>query len=226
MGAFCVNTWLGDGTYRGECCQAVEALNSVLRSTPSESLGITESQKLYYYTLMDIYTPVTGVAYHTAEWWHTLSDSAAVRTVPETPSFVFWEPGYPITYPFWTFVRQALGGDEGDGSYGLVRSELESNWPSLVAHLEQIFRDEPAQAIADLKQVRTMLARINTVEWTIRGRAYPTNLPAVNIVDTTPVLLTGIASIDRGCYHARVCAQWAGKTCLTPHPTMSLTWCP
>lgn len=225
MGAFCVNSWLVDASYKGECCQAVQALNTVLRSTPPENLGITESQKLYYYTLMDIYTPDTGVVYHTPEWWHTLS-SSPLPTMPETPTSVFWEPGYPIEYPFWTFVRVALGGDESPGAYALVRKELESNWPSLVTHLEQIFSNEPETVIAKLKQVLFMLGRINTVEWTIRGRPYPTNLPAVNIMDMTPVNLTGIASIESGCYHARVCAQWSGRTCLTPHPSMSLTWCP
>jgi len=225
MGAFCVDSWLVDASYTNECCQAMDALNGVLRKTDPGNLGITESQKLYYYTLMDIYTPVTGIVFHTPEWWHTLEGSA-VSSVPETPDFVFWEPGYEIEFPFWTFVRLAMGGEDGAGAYGMVRDELRSNWPSLVSHLEEIYRSEPAMAIQQLKHVLTMLGRLNTVEWTIRGRAYPTNLPAVNIIDTTPVNLTGIASIERGCYHAQVCAQWSAKTCLTPHPTMALTWCP
>lgn len=225
MGAFCVETWLADATYRGECCRAMEALNTVLRSSPPQNLGITESQKLYYFTLMDIYTPVTGTVFHTPEWWHTL-EGKETAVAAELPDFVFWEPGRPIDFPFWTFVRVALGGESGGGAYGLVRKELQSNWASLVTHLQSIYTTEPAKAIKQLKHLLTMLARINTVEWTIRGRAYPTNLAAVSIIDTTPVNLIGIASIDQGCYHAQVCAQWSGKTCLTPHPTMLLTWCP
>jgi len=227
MGAFCVNSWLVDSTYRDECCSAMEALNTVLRSPKLDInfIGITESQKLYYNVLLDIYTPVTGTVYHTPEWWHTL-ESSERSTVPTAPDFVFWEPGEPIQYPFWTFVRLALGGEAGDGAYWLVKNELETNWPSLVTYLQGIYADNPAVAIERLKHVLTMLGRINTVEWTVRGRAYPTNLPAVNIIDTTPVNLTGIASIERGCYHARVCAQWSGNTCVTPHPSMSLTWCP
>lgn len=225
MGAFCVDNWLLDSTYNNECCQAMEVLNTVLRSSTPEQLGITESQMLYCSTLMDVYAPETGVVFHTPEWWHTLEGSAAT-TVPETPDFVFWEPGYPIDYPFWTFVRVALGGEAGTGAYGLVRDELERSWPSLITYLQEVYSNEPEKAIQKLKQVLEMLGHINTVEWTVRGRAYPTNLPAVDILDTTPVNLTGIASIERGCYHATVCAQWSGKTCQTPHPSMSLTWCP
>lgn len=239
MGAFCVDTWLADATYGGECCQAMEALNTVLRATSSDNLGITESQKLYYYTLMDIYTPETGTVFHTPEWWHTLEDSA-VSSIPENPDFVFWELGQPIEYPFWTFVRSAVGGEASQGAYGMVRDELEQNWPSLVEHLKGIYVNEPYKAVQSLKNVLTMLARLNTLQWTVRGKGYPTNLPAVNlssmyttnslerihIMDTTPVNLSSIASIERGCYHAQVCTQWSGNTCLRAHPTMTLTWCP
>lgn len=219
MGAFCADAWLVDASYNADCCQAIRVVDEVLKEQSAETLGISDSYKLYLTSLLYVYAPVTGTLFHTAPWWNTLTGNEI--EIPEEHFYAFWEIGEPIDYPFWTFARVVLG----DTSYGRVRDELESNWPSLLKYLETVYSNEPMTAVRKLKQVLGMLTRINTVEWTIPGRPYPTNLPAVNIVDRTPVELTGIASIERDCYHAAVCQIWSQRTCLTRHPSLRLTWC-
>lgn len=220
MGSLCLQTWLQGTGFTGDCCQAVGALDNVMQATTADRLGISENLKMYVETLMVVYSPISGTVYRTAEWWRTEALSS-IASVPTTPNLIFWRPGEPITYPFWNFARVALG----DKAYGLVRHEVESNWPSMTSWFENTYSNDPEAAVNRLKHILVMLSRLDTVEWTTKGREYPTNLLGVTLSERTPVKLVQILDIELTCFHAQVCRQWSGNMCQQTHPTLTLTWC-